>query len=27
MNEKSKSDAIARRRPGSNDWKSNVTDG
>ena len=27
MQEKSKSDAIARRRPGSNDWKSNVTDG
>ena len=27
MQEKSKSDAIARRIPGSNDWKSNVTDG
>ena len=27
MQEKSKSDAIARKRPGSNDWKSNVTDG
>ena len=27
MNEKSKSDAIVRRSPGSNDWKSNVTDG
>jgi len=27
MQEKSKSEAIARRRPGSNDWKSNVTDG
>ena len=27
MQEKSKSDAIARRRPGSNDWKNNVTDG
>ena len=27
MNEKNKSDAIARKRPGSNDWKSNVTDG
>jgi len=27
MHEKSKSDAIARRRPSSNDWKSNVTDG
>ena len=27
MHEKSKSDAIARRRPGSNDLKSNVTDG
>ena len=27
MQEKSKSDAIARRSPGSNDWKSNVTDG
>ena len=27
MHEKNKSDAIARKRPGSNDWKSNVTDG
>ena len=27
MQEKSKSDAIARRRPGANDWKNNVTDG
>ena len=27
MQEKNKSDEIARRRPGSNDWKSNVTDG
>jgi hypothetical protein len=27
MQEKGKSDAIVRRRPGSNDWKSNVTDG
>ena len=27
MQEKSKSDAIAKRRPGPNDWKSNVTDG
>ncbi len=27
MQEKSTSDAIARRRPGSNDWKNNVTDG
>ena len=27
MQEKSKSDEIARRRPGSNDWKNNVTDG
>ena len=27
MQETSKSKAIARKRPGSNDWKSNVTDG
>ena len=27
MHETSKSKAIARKRPGSNDWKSNVTDG
>ena len=27
MQEKNKSDEIARRRPGSNDWKNNVTDG
>jgi len=27
MAETSKSKAIARKRPGSNDWKSNVTDG
>ena len=27
MQEKSNSDAIARRRPGSNDWKNNLTDG
>ena len=27
MAETSKSKAIVRRRPGSNDWKSNVTDG
>ncbi len=27
MQEKSKMDVIARKRPGSNDWKSNVTDG
>ena len=27
MLETSKSKAIARKRPGSNDWKSNVTDG
>ena len=27
IQETSKSKAIARKRPGSNDWKSNVTDG
>ena len=27
MQEKSKMNEIAKRRPGSNDWKSNVTDG
>ena len=27
MQETSKSKAIARKRPSSNDWKSNVTDG
>ena len=27
MQEKSKLDEIARKRPGSNDWKSNITDG
>ena len=27
MQETSKSKAIARKKPGSNDWKSNVTDG
>tara|TARA_B100001113_G_scaffold91780_1_gene73507 strand:+ start:31 stop:252 length:222 start_codon:yes stop_codon:yes gene_type:complete len=27
MQEKSKMDTIARKRPGSNDWKSNITDG
>jgi len=27
MQEVSKSKKIARKRPGSNDWKSNVTDG
>jgi hypothetical protein len=27
MQETSKSKSIARKRPGSNDWKSNVTDG
>ena len=27
MQEKSKLDGIARKRPGSNDWKSNITDG
>ena len=27
MQETSKSKAIAKKRPGSNDWKSNVTDG
>ena len=27
MQEKSKSDVIVRKRPSSNDWKSNVTDG
>jgi len=27
MQETRKSKAIARKRPGSNDWKSNVTDG
>ncbi len=27
MQETSKSKAITRKRPGSNDWKSNVTDG
>ena len=27
MQETSKSKTIARKRPGSNDWKSNVTDG
>ena len=27
MQEKSKLDEIARKRPGSNDWKSNMTDG
>ena len=27
MQEVSKSKKIAKRRPGSNDWKSNVTDG
>ena len=27
MQEKGKMDAIARKRPGSNDWKSNITDG
>ena len=27
MQEKSKLDEIARKRPGSNDWKSNSTDG
>ena len=27
MQETSKSKAIASKRPGSNDWKSNVTDG
>ena len=27
MQEKSKMNEIAKRKPGSNDWKSNVTDG
>ena len=27
MQEKGNMDAIARKRPGSNDWKSNITDG
>ena len=27
MQEKSKLDEIARKRPGANDWKSNITDG
>ena len=27
MQEQSKSKSIAKKRPGSNDWKSNVTDG
>ncbi len=27
MQEKSKLDQIARKRPSSNDWKSNITDG
>ena len=27
MQEKSKLDEIARKRPGSNDWKGNITDG
>ena len=27
MQEKSKLDEIARKRPGSNDWKNNITDG
>tara|TARA_Y100001936_G_C15618226_1_gene430245 strand:- start:255 stop:476 length:222 start_codon:yes stop_codon:yes gene_type:complete len=27
MQEKDKLDEIARKRPGANDWKSNITDG
>ena len=27
MQEKDKLDQIARKRPGANDWKSNITDG